>query len=107
MVDDAQVPEFRKPARETGIMKQVSRVHELARLSALDLRTLYIRMIAEPGSMAGPHSKEMMSAGWDRDQLVTAIRDIEDPRLLCLIPFISDFIVRERVPMPIQAFAGY
>jgi hypothetical protein len=57
-----------------------SRVHELTRLSALDLRTLYIRMVNEPGTRSGWHFEETASAGWDRDQLVTAIRELEDAK---------------------------
>ena len=65
-----------------------SRVHQLARMSTLELIGLYTRMLraGQPeGSLqtaqtaisgGGGHPEE----AWDRDQLVTAIRNLEDPR---------------------------
>lgn len=53
-----------------------SRVHELSKLSNLDLRGLLYRMLA--GKALGQEVEDAM-ATWDRDQLITAIRDLEDP----------------------------
>ena len=54
----------------------VSPVHSLARLSTISLRAKYLRLV---GGAGGARAGELASAYWDRDQLITAIRDIEAP----------------------------
>ena len=51
--------------------QQRSRVHELARMSRTQLITIYHSMCSE-------HQAGFAVVGWDRDQLITAIRDRED-----------------------------
>lgn len=55
----------------------VSRVHELGRLSRTDLLAIYTQLL-----MTHHDSSQAATAavsGWDRDQIITAIRNIEDP----------------------------
>ena len=52
----------------------LSRVHELGRKSRTELAAIYIRMCGSS------RSARMAVSGWNRDQIITAIRNIEDPR---------------------------
>ena len=54
--------------------QQRSRVHELARMSRTQLITIY-------QSLRSEHQADFAVVGWDRDQLITAIRDREDGQL--------------------------
>jgi hypothetical protein len=56
----------------------LSRVHELARMSRIDLMGLYLSMLDGRSQQGG--SAATAAAGWDRDRLITAIRNLEDPR---------------------------
>jgi len=56
--------------------RMASRVHRLAKLDRVGLLAEYLRLQDQnrAGSLAD-------AAGlWDRDRLITAIRDLEDPR---------------------------
>ena len=57
-------------------MRPASRVHQLAKLDRLGLLALYLRK--QDGNRAGDLADA--AAAWDRDRLITAIRDLEDPR---------------------------
>jgi hypothetical protein len=53
-----------------------SRIHQLSRLHTLDLLGTYLRL--QERNFTGALSD---AAGlWDRDRLITAIRNLEDPR---------------------------
>jgi hypothetical protein len=63
---------------------QGSRVHELARMDTTGLRALYIRIREHTGTRDKDLREAM--AGWDRDRLITRIRDLEDPFRLAMQP---------------------
>lgn len=56
-----------------------SRVHELARKSLTELIGLRKQLLVGAGH--GQRADEVPDLGWNRDHLVTWIRDLEDPRL--------------------------
>ncbi len=57
-----------------GASQQRSRVHELARMSRTQLIIIYQDLCPE-------HQGKFAVAGWDCDQLITAIREREDSQV--------------------------
>jgi hypothetical protein len=54
-----------------------SRIHELARMDTTALRGLYLRLVQPNGGGNGP--SQQAAGSWDRDRLITGIRNIEAP----------------------------
>jgi hypothetical protein len=59
--------------------EESSRVHELSQLPTADLLGLFLTIRNKRIVGAGEKLRDAF-ASWDRDQLITAIRDVEDPR---------------------------
>jgi hypothetical protein len=59
-----------------GIEPPASRVHQLARLDTTALRAMYLQLKGREGVS---HELEKAMGTWDRDRLVSRIRDLEDP----------------------------
>jgi hypothetical protein len=57
---------------------QPRRIHQLAKMRLIDLIALYQSMLP---SQAGEHdhAAQMAAGGWTRDQVITAIRNLEAP----------------------------
>lgn len=53
----------------------LSRVHELARMGRTELTGIYLDM-AGPGTQSAVQAVQV----WDKDQIITAIRNLEDPQ---------------------------
>jgi hypothetical protein len=57
---------------------QPGRIHQLAKMKLIDLIALYQSMLP---NQAGEHDQvaQMAAGGWTRDQVITAIRNLEAP----------------------------
>jgi hypothetical protein len=57
---------------------QQERIHQLAKMKLIDLIALYQSMLP---TQAGEHdhAAQMAAGGWTRDQVITAIRNLEAP----------------------------
>jgi hypothetical protein len=57
---------------------QPGRIHQLAKLKLIDLIALYQSMLpTQPGEH--DQTAQMAAGGWTRDQVITAIRNLEAP----------------------------
>jgi hypothetical protein len=56
---------------------QPGRIHQLAKMKLMDLIALYLSML--PDGAEHQQAARMAAGGWTRDQVITAIRDLEAP----------------------------
>ena len=87
---DASPGQLRRPPGEAGTGPQhpisapapltwrPGRIHQLAKMKLIDLIALYQSMLP---NQAGEHDQvaQMAAGGWTRDQVITAIRNLEAP----------------------------